>query len=110
MRISQAPESAHGFSCQAGAIAELVACADLMRMGYQVFRAVNPSASCDIVAFMPGMRPLKIEVKSCGMNATGSPVVRQSRPEDYGRADHFAHVSQNGRVKYDPALDRPEMS
>jgi len=33
-----------------GALHELLVCADLMMKGYNVFRAMSPSCSCDIMA------------------------------------------------------------
>lgn len=33
-----------------GAIAELMACVDLMKNGYDVFRAMSPASNCDILA------------------------------------------------------------
>jgi hypothetical protein len=33
-----------------GAIAELMVCADLMKQGYEVFRAMSPASNCDVLA------------------------------------------------------------
>ena len=33
-----------------GAISELVVCVDLAKKGYEVFRAISPSCSCDLIA------------------------------------------------------------
>jgi hypothetical protein len=38
-----------------GAMAELMACVDLMRKGYEVFRALSPSSNCDILAIKDGV-------------------------------------------------------
>lgn len=37
-----------------GATSELLAAADLLRQGYEVFRALSPSASCDLIAMKAG--------------------------------------------------------
>jgi len=46
-----------------GAASELVACAYLMRAGYEVFRAVSPSTSCDLIACRDGVTK-RVEVRS----------------------------------------------
>lgn len=38
-----------------GAIAELMACVDLMKKGYEVFRAMSPSSHCDILGIKDGV-------------------------------------------------------
>jgi len=38
-----------------GAITELVVSADLMKKGYEVFRALSPSCSCDVLALKDGL-------------------------------------------------------
>jgi hypothetical protein len=48
---------------QVGAIAELIVAADLLKRGYEVFRAVAFTCSCDLVALKNG-RVTRIEVKS----------------------------------------------
>ena len=45
-----------------GALSESRACADLLRLGYEVFRAVSPAATCDLV-IMKKDRLLRAEVK-----------------------------------------------
>ena len=46
-----------------GAIAELLACADLMSLGYHVFRAESPHCPFDLIAYANGTS-LRVEVKS----------------------------------------------
>lgn len=54
-----------------GATAELIASVDLLRRGFDVFRAISPSCPCDLVA-MRGSLCLRVEVRSGHMNpATG---------------------------------------
>jgi hypothetical protein len=46
-----------------GAIGELTVCADLMRKGFNVFRAVSPACYCDLIA-THGPTTLVIEVRT----------------------------------------------
>jgi hypothetical protein len=66
-----------------GAIGELIVSADLLRYGYEVFRAVSQSCSTDLVALRNG-RTMRVEVRtgrrtstgiSCGMKAFRSDVL-----------------------------------
>ena len=41
-------------SATTGALHELLACADLVSRGYDVFRAVSPSCPCDLIAMRDG--------------------------------------------------------
>lgn len=50
-------------SSSRGALAELLVAADLMARGYEVFRAVSPSASCDLTALKDGLS-LRVEVRT----------------------------------------------
>lgn len=54
-----------------GALAELMVCCDLMVRGYEVFRAVSPSCSSDLIA-CKGDKLLKIEVRTGTYKVTGS--------------------------------------
>ena len=47
-----------------GAAAELRVCADLLQRGFEVFRAVSPDASADLVIFKQGGPILRVEVKT----------------------------------------------
>jgi hypothetical protein len=46
-----------------GAVSELLASADLLRRGYDVFRAVSPQCPCDLVAMRDGVC-LRVEVRT----------------------------------------------
>lgn len=84
-----------------GAISELHVCADLLLRGYEVFRSVSPTASCDL-AVLRGSRLLRIEVKSARLHIkTGT--LYHERPEPT-RYDHLA-VVVNGKVTYIPPLE-----
>ena len=54
-----------------GAVGELLASADLIMRGYDVYRAVSPSAPYDLVA-TKGPRILRIEVRCGRKNKDGS--------------------------------------
>lgn len=84
-----------------GTISELLAGADLLRRGYEVFRAFNPHASCDLVALAPDGVLLRIEVRT-GKRSQAGRVSCARRPTD--RADFYAIVV-DGEVLYEPPLD-----
>lgn len=46
-----------------GAIAELMVCVDMMAMGYEVFRAISPSCSSDLIALKKS-KAIRIEVRT----------------------------------------------
>jgi hypothetical protein len=46
-----------------GATSELIACAELMRLGFHVYRCESPAAPFDLVAYRDG-RCLRVEVKT----------------------------------------------
>lgn len=46
-----------------GAVSELVVCADLLKRGYEVFRAVSPSCSCDLAILKEG-KLHRVEVRT----------------------------------------------
>lgn len=85
-----------------GAIHELVTCVDLMKKGYQVFRAMSPSSLCDLVAYKDN-KYMKIEVTT-GYVANGRFYFPQKKAE---RFDTLAIVF-NGEVTYTPPLDGEE--
>lgn len=63
-----------------GAISELVICCDLLRRGYEVFRSVSPSCSCDLAVLKDG-KLLRIEVKSVHLNRLNGKVMQPARHE-----------------------------
>lgn len=48
---------------QSGAVSELLVCADLLRRGFEVFRAVCPACSCDLAVLKDGILQ-RVEVKT----------------------------------------------
>lgn len=84
-----------------GAIAELVVATDLMRCGYEVFRAISPHATCDLIA-QRGGRMLRVEVRTAHIGGDGLMV--GGVHDKAGVADVFALVSRAGVVAYTPAV------
>lgn len=90
-----------------GCIGEMVACLDLMRQGYEVYKAVNPQSSFDLVAVMDGQMK-RVEVKVCEPDRAG--FIRQEKIlNKEGKFDLLAIVTKSGRVIYqthDQALEK----
>jgi len=83
-----------------GAIAELIISADLLGRGYEVFRAVSPSASCDLIIMREGQMQ-RVEVR---MGRTHPTTGRLSYAGDKIRADIVAVLSKTG-ITYMPSLE-----
>jgi len=75
-----------------GARAELLVCALLISLGYQVFRNVSPAGPADIVVFKNG-KWLSIDCKA-GRNARYRKCL----------AMHKALVTDAGQISFDPPL------
>ncbi len=87
-----------------GAIGELAAGADLLRRGYEVFRALSPACSCDLIALRDG-RLLRIEVRTGTRNLRTGHVAWSKSPADKARSDHYCVVLGAGtELIYDPPL------
>ena len=86
-----------------GALAELVACADLMARGYEVFRAQSPSCSCDVVAIRDG-KVHRVEVRSGYKHQDGTIHTALTRL-DPAKYDVLAIVHAGREVVYEPPLD-----
>src|SRR5271166_6211755 len=74
-----------------GALSELKAAVDLMERRWQVFRAISPDASCDLI-IMSGDELKRVQVRTAKVSATGK-VYRHKVPEDAGRQDLYAYVT-----------------
>ena len=87
-----------------GAIGELRVSTDLMMRGFEVFRAMSPCASCDLIVIKDG-RQLRVEVRTATRNIDGSRY-RQARPpaKDAGRQDVYAWVLPD-KIEYEPPLE-----
>lgn len=76
-----------------GAVAELVACINLVNDGYEVFRAVSPSCSCDLIAQKSGQM-FRVEVRTGTLTPTG----KRYFPA-YGQYDMLIVVYPDGTVE-----------
>lgn len=84
-----------------GAVAELVVAADLMRRGYEVFRALSPSCSCDLAVLRDGLL-VRVEVRT-GNRLTSGDVCVPLRERDKGRHDVMAvYVAKDAAIEYSP--------
>jgi hypothetical protein len=78
-------------TCQTGARSELCATCDLMSKGYEVFRALSPSSSCDLVIIKNGgMR--RVEVRTAIVGRAPDEISFSTTAKDRGRQDIFAGV------------------
>jgi predicted nucleic acid-binding Zn ribbon protein len=87
-----------------GALKELAVCIDLMKMGWNVFRAVSPSCPCDLMIAKDSFS-LRVEVKTGYVNLDGS--IRHSgfrTDENKMFPDIIAIVMGDGTVIYQPSL------
>src|SRR3990167_7042344 len=81
-----------------GAYQELREAADLLSKGYDVFRAVSPSCTCDLIALNSSVA-IKVEVRTGHINAKGEPHC----PQYSFRADCFA-IALRDKIVYKPNL------
>ena len=79
-----------------GALSELLVAADMMRQGYDVFRAESPHAPFDLVAYRDSAFT-RVEVRTVNVRADGSPSP-SVKPTDI--CDLYAFVSHDGRIWY----------
>ena len=82
-----------------GAISELRVSVDLLAKGYDVFRALSPSCTCDLAIIKDG-KLFRIEVRTTHMRLDGTPTRNHG---DKTKADIWAWVSSEG-VIYEPNL------
>jgi hypothetical protein len=85
-----------------GAISELIICADLMKRGYHVFRALNPACPCDLLILLNG-KTFRIEVTSGYRSDNGTLVWSKHNIDLY---DVLALVMPDGEIVYN-GLDDP---
>ena len=82
-----------------GAIGELRVSADLLTKGFEVFRSVSPSASCDLAILKNG-KLLRVEVRTGYARKDGAYWASRQR----FRADVFAIVLPD-KIVYEPELE-----
>jgi hypothetical protein len=86
----------------AGTIAEMLAAADLMARGWNVFFPLVRTTRCDLIAVSAdGQRVRRIEVRS-GRRSNGS--VRYLKKEQ-ASCDHYAVVIPDEPIAYDPPIE-----
>ncbi|MGH7745478.1 MAG: hypothetical protein ACREQ5_11910 [Candidatus Dormibacteria bacterium] len=102
--LAKTPASAYPHLCTnaIGAIGELRVSVDLLAKGYEVFRAVSPSSSCDLIAIKNG-RSLRLEVRTGRVYRTTGKMSYTIQPKDAGKSDHYAIVLTD-EIVYHPAL------
>jgi len=83
-----------------GAISEILVSADLLKKGYEVFRAISPSCSCDL-AMLKDNKLLRVEVRTGRNSATGKLYYSSNM-----RADIMAVViHKTNEIIYIPKID-----
>ena len=85
-------------SGKTGTISELLIAADLLRRGFDVFRAVSQSCSCDLAVLRDG-KLYRIEVKTATRSISG----HLHYPKKNIAADHVALVC-GPAIEYHPPL------
>ena len=80
-----------------GAASELLVAADMLRLGYEVYRAFSPQAQCDLLAVKTG-RVLRVEVKSVSFSRNGAPKYHLAKK--IGKFDVMALVNRDGSIHY----------
>lgn len=88
-------------SGKVGAVGELIAAADLLNRGFDVYRAVSQSSGCDLIA-VRGTQCLRIEVR-VGQILRNGKVEYRKRDSEAHKLDHYAVVLPGG-VSYYPIL------
>lgn len=85
-----------------GALGELVVAIDLLKRGFEVFRAISPASTCDLAVLRDG-KLLRIEVRTGHRTATGTLMFRRSGTD---QRDHYAVVihADGPAIHYEPPL------
>lgn len=82
-----------------GAIQEMLVCADLIKRGYDVFRAICSSCPCDII-ILKDNKSLRVEVTTGYITSANGYIKIPTK--DYSKFDIIAIVLGNGKIVYDP--------
>lgn len=83
-----------------GAAGEMIVCADLLAVGFEVYRAVSPSQSCDIIAMACG-EVWRIESRVSAVNRFNGRNARNRRGATEGKYDIIAFVLPDRSVSYE---------
>lgn len=90
-------------SATTGAISEYIVVVDLLRRGYNVFRAASPACSCDLVVLLStGIK--RIEVRTAYTSVSTGVLTAPIGQHDHGRFDILALVYHGTRIAYYPQL------
>jgi hypothetical protein len=82
----------------------MVVAVDLMRRGYEVFRALSPACSCDLIALGTGLIPLRIEVRTGRRSSVTGTVSYPRIRLDRAAYDHLGVVVGGNEIIYLPSL------
>jgi hypothetical protein len=88
-----------------GAIGELLIAADLMRLRYEVFRALSQSTSCDLLAFRNG-KMYRIEVRTA-YRLPSQKLTYSKSDKDHGKSDHYGLVVWSDESHYEIIYEPP---
>lgn len=83
--------------CAIGTVSELLVSADLIRQGYEVYRAVSQHSSCDIVALKAG-KAIRVQVKTGNVDSRDCILI--SILKEKGRYDLLAVVVKGRGIYY----------
>lgn len=86
-----------------GAIGKMQVCADLLSKGYEVFRAVSASCSCDIAILKDG-KMLRIEARTGYRSKASGKLLYPKKSHDGGRSEHHAIILGPNEIVYLPEL------
>jgi len=73
-------------------MSELFVCAELLRLGFAVFRAVSPACFCDLIAIKDG-RHIEVEVRTGYRSPSSGKISFPSKPDE--KNDVYAVYERN---------------
>lgn len=85
-----------------GAIQELRACADLLAMGYFVFRSISPACAFDLVVMKDG-KMSTVEVRTAVRNPYTNSICKNRNLKGEPKPDYYAFCLK-GEIIYEPPL------
>ncbi len=88
-----------------GAISELAVAVDLMYRGFEVFRALSPASSCDLIIYRDG-KALRVEVKTDRRLAFKTH--RKKEGSKFLEKTDIVAIPMEGYIDYYPTLPKQE--
>ncbi len=83
-----------------GALSELLICADLMKRGWEVFRALSPHSNCDVLALKNGIL-LKLEIRTGWYYELSDGTLKLVYPTVKTTGKHVAVITHfDGKIHY----------